>query len=333
MRLESSVTSISWIPSEAVPGVTKVPFEIGFSHYDDPPPDHIESLEALLAEDRFRFANQLSAWIDVVDGSIVRHGQAGGGQIGVTKLRLGGRGMTFAAVAFPDKREDPVAGDGWVRFAQTCGGRTGVPAPRRVNRPPFIQVAAPLAWTTLTLTLFADGTSVHELTGASPFPRHWVYDGDQNLTHKSGLVDFKRWYQHAFGSHTPWGDEDSPALVTEVETATERELSLRIMRGGVKPRIQVVKEGGTLVEQGEEGGDLYLLLDGVLSVEVDGVPVAQVGPGAVLGERALLEDGLRTATLRALTPCKVAAATGAELAPELLSELAAGHRREGDRAG
>ena len=121
--------------------------------------------------------------------------------------------------------------------------------------------------------------------------------------------------------------------MTEVETATERELSLRIMRGGVKPRIQVVKEGGTLVEQGEEGGDLYLLLDGVLSVEVDGVPVAQVGPGAVLGERALLEDGLRTATLRALTPCKVAAATGAELAPELLSELAAGHRREGDRAG
>jgi len=113
--------------------------------------------------------------------------------------------MTFAAVAFPDKRPHPVIGDGWVRFSQTCGGRTGVPAPRRVNRPPFIQLAAPLAWTTLTLTLFADGTSAHELTGASPFPRHWVYDPNRNLSHKSGLVDFKRWSQgslreaHAMG--------------------------------------------------------------------------------------------------------------------------------------
>ena len=42
MRIESSVTSISWIPSEAVAGVTKVPFEMGVAHYDDPPPDHIE---------------------------------------------------------------------------------------------------------------------------------------------------------------------------------------------------------------------------------------------------------------------------------------------------
>jgi len=78
---------------------------------------------------------------------------------------------------------------------------------------------------------------------------------------------------------------------------------------------------------------MYLLLDGVLSVEVDGAAVAQVGPGAVLGERALLEGGRRTATLRALTPCKVAAASGADLSPEALSELAAGHRREGAQPG
>jgi hypothetical protein len=197
-----------------------------------------------------------------------------------------------------------------------------------VYRPPFVQLTAPLAWTSLTLTISSDGTSSHELTGASPFPRHWVYDRDGNLAQKSGLVDFKRWYQHAFGRHTPWGDEDSPALVTEVETALERELSLRIMRGGVKPRIETVKAGATLVVQGDEGKDMYLLLDGVLSVEVDGSPVAQVGPGTVLGERALLEGGRRTATLRAVTACRVAAASGSELSPEMLSELAAGHRRE-----
>jgi hypothetical protein len=328
MRIESSVTSISWIPSEAVQGTTKLPFEMGLAHYDDPPPDHIESLTELREADRFRFANQLSAWIEVDDGRIVDHGQSGAGEIGATTISLGGRGMTIAAVAFPDRRQAPLVGDGWVRFTQTAGGRTGVPAPRKVNRPPFVQLAAPLAWTSLTLTISSDGTSSHELTGASPFPRHWVYDRDGNLAQKSGLVDFKRWYQHAFGRHTPWGDEDSPALVTEVETALERELSLRIMRGGVKPRIETVKAGATLVVQGDEGKDMYLLLDGVLSVEVDGSPVAQVGPGTVLGERALLEGGRRTATLRAVTACRVAAASGSELSPEMLSELAAGHRRE-----
>ena len=78
---------------------------------------------------------------------------------------------------------------------------------------------------------------------------------------------------------------------------------------------------------------MYLLLDGVLAVEVDGAAVAQVGPGAVLGERALLEGGRRTATLRALTPCKVAAASGADLSPDLLRELAQGHRREAGQPG
>ena len=65
-----------------------------------------------------------------------------------------------------------------------------------------------------------------------PVPRHWIYDHHGPLVQKSGLVDFKDWYQRAFGKHTPWGDEDSPALVTEVETALERELSGSIMRGG-----------------------------------------------------------------------------------------------------
>jgi cyclic nucleotide-binding protein len=331
MRIQSSVTSLSWIPSEAIAGVTRMPFEIGVAHYDDPPPDHIDSIDALREADRFRFANELTAWIDVEDGRITDFGQAGGGQIGATTLRLGGRGMTFAAVAFPDRRQQAVAGDGWVRFTQTAGGRTGVPAPRRVNHPPFVQVAAPLAWTTLTLTISADGSSAYDVAGASPFPRHWIYDRDHNLCMKSGLVDYKRWSLHAFGDHTPWGDEDSPALVTEVETALERELSLRLMRGSAKPRIENVKQGTTLVEQGAQGHEMYVLLDGVLVVEVDGAPVAQVGPGAVLGERALLEGGRRTATLRAETACKVAAVLGTEVAPELLSRLAADHRREEDR--
>jgi CRP-like cAMP-binding protein len=71
-----------------------------------------------------------------------------------------------------------------------------------------------------------------------------------------------------------------------------------------------------------------VLLDGVVSVEVDGKPVAEIGPGAVLGERALLEGGVRTSTLRAATTCKVAAATGDQLDRSALADLSVGHRRE-----
>lgn len=329
MRVESSVTSLSWIPSEAVKGMTKLPFQMGVAHYDDPPPDRIEDLDALREADRFRFANQLRAWIEVDgDGHITAHGQSGVGHIGATTLRLGGRVATFAAVPFPDRQQEAVVAGDSVRFVQTAGGRTGVPAPRRVRHPPFIQVSAPMAWTTLSLTLHSDGSSSHELVGASPFPRHWLYDSQGQLVQKSGLVDFKEWYQSAFGAHTPWGDEDSPALVSAVESALERELSTHIMRGGTKPRISTLAKGKTLIAEGEEGSEVFLVLDGVVSVEVGGSELGQLGPGAVLGERALLEGGRRTATVRAVTPCRVATISGAELDPQMLSELAAGHRRE-----
>jgi CRP-like cAMP-binding protein len=62
----------------------------------------------------------------------------------------------------------------------------------------------------------------------------------------------------------------------------------------------------TLVQQGQPGDELFLLFDGVLRVEIDGRPVAEVGPGAILGEMALLHQGRRMATLRAVTPCRVA---------------------------
>ncbi len=328
MRIESSVTSISWIPSEAVRGMTRLPFEMGVAHYDEPLPDHVDDLEALRVADRFRFANRLSAWIEVDDGRVVAHGYTGGGHIGATSMRLAGKVATFAAVAFPDRQQEPAVTETSVRFVQTCGGRTGVPAPRRVKFPPFVQVSAPLAWTTLALTIHADGRVEHEVLGASPFPRHWIYDAAGDLVLKSGLVDFKDWYLRAFGSHTPWGDEDSPAVVSVVETALERELSANIMRGGRKPRIDKVGKGRTLINEGDEGHEVFLVLDGVVSVEVKGDELGQLGPGAVLGERALIEGGRRTATVRAVTPCRVATISGTDIDPELLTELAATHRRE-----
>lgn len=324
------MTSISWIPSEAVEGLPKLPFSLGIAHYDDPPPDRIDDIETMHRADLFREANELNAWIEVADGRIVDYAHTGRGRIGLTRLRMGPKEIAVAAVAMPTLQDTEV-GDGWVRFTQTAGGRTGAPAPRTVRGKPYFQINSAIAWTTLGLTIHSDGSSKHELIGASAFPRHWIYDKDGNLVEKSGTIDFDKWYRESHGQNTPWGAEDSPAVVTAVETALERELSLEIMGAKGKQRPQRLAAGETLVEQGDSTEDVdlvFLVLDGMLEAVVDGEVVSELGPGAIVGERALLEGGTRTATLRAKTACKVVSVRGEELDRSALEQVAAGHRRE-----
>jgi Cyclic nucleotide-binding domain len=328
MRIEKSVTSITWIPSEAISGMPKVPFEMGVAHYDDPPPDKLEDLEALRQADAFREANELRAWVEFEDGRPSLYGYSGGGYIGVTRMKLGKRELAFPAVQYPILQAEPEVGDGWVRFKQSAGGHMGLPAPRRVKGKPFFRVKSASAWTTLGLTIKADGTSEHALEGASPFPRHWLYNDDGALVEKSGTIDFGEWYKTSHGKNTPWGEEDSPALTTAVESDLERELSASIMREGKKLERRKIKEGDALMREGEEGGELFLLLDGVVDIEVGGEPVAEIGPGALLGERALLEGGKRTATVVAKTPVRVAVVSPDAIDDAALPELAATHRRE-----
>src|SRR6266540_3180395 len=233
MRIESSVSSVSWLPLGAVQALPELAFASGVDHYDPPPPDRLQDPEVLLA--------------------------------------------------------------------------------------------APTVWTTLALTIHADGRSDFQLTGASPFPRHWIYDHTGRLAAKSGLIDFQTWYRQSFGQHTPWRGEQSPALVTAVESALERQLSAMII--GSHPRFVRLQPGEDLVEQGAHGSRLFVLFDGVLLVLRDGRPVAEVGPGAVLGEMALLDGGQRTATLRAVTPCRVAVVPGDRVERGML-EAVASHRHD-----
>src|SRR5258708_10912585 len=143
MRIESSVTSISWIPSEAIEGMTKMPFEMGMAHYDPAPPVAIESLEALRLADPFRFANELRAWIDVEDGKIADAGYSGRGHIGPTTRSFGVAKATIAPATLPDRQAAPEIADGSARFVQTAGGQTGMPMPRPAKYPPFIQISPP----------------------------------------------------------------------------------------------------------------------------------------------------------------------------------------------
>jgi hypothetical protein len=330
MRIEKSVTAVTWIPSEAIEGLPKLPFELGMTHYDSPPPDRLREgdLESLREADRFREANQLRAWVEVDDGKIVDAGYSGDALVGSTTVKLGPKTLSFPGVKYPLLQEEPERGPDWVKFVQSAGGRMGLPAPRRVRGKPFFQVASASAWTTLQLIIYADGTAKHRLIGASAFPRHWIYDNEGKLVEKSGEIDFERWWRESFGPNMPWGGEDSPAVIATAESAVERELSRMVMSDAKKLERRQLAEGETLVEQDQPGGDLFLVLDGMLDVEVDGEVVAEVGPGAILGVHAPLAGGLRTATLRAASRCRVVVIPEDELDQSEIVAIASGQRRE-----
>ena len=332
MRVGATAITMSWIPSEIVEGALRRGFDVGLAHYDPPPPDRLalEDVHRLCDADRFRFSNVLAAWGEVSDGRITEagYGDEAGLVIGSTTVRVGPLRTTFRAGRLPTIQRDPEpTEDGGVRLVQTVGGRTGVPLPRPVPRPPFAQWLAPVVWTTLAVTLRPDGSSEVELLGASAFPRHWVYDSSGRLVARSGVTDQAGWVSRSFGAQTPWGDQDSPALVAEAGTDLERQLSEEIMRGA-RPSVRRLAAGEVLTRQGEPGDELFLVLDGMLDVEVDGTTLGQVGPGTVLGERALLEDRVRTSTLTAATRVVVAVAPGDTIDLDRLAELARGHHRE-----
>jgi hypothetical protein len=331
----AAVTTLSWIPSEAITDapLIKTPFSLGLLHYDAPPPDAVEpgdSLERLAADDLFRFAHRLAGVIEVDSDRVVsaRYAEGSRGVMGGTTVGLGALSTRLAGVGLPLLRAEPDVTASSATFRQTFGGRTGLPAPRRVGGRPHARWLAPTVWTTLELTLHADGRAGFELAGASRFPRHWVFGPDGALAGKSGTTAFTAWYHGAHGEHTPWGDEDSPALVAAVESALERRLSGAIMGGGARPEIRHLDEGAVLMEQGADAGPVLLILDGLVSVDVDGESLGDLGPGAVVGERAFVDGGPRTATLRALTPVRVAAIDPDRLDQDALAELTGLHRRE-----
>ena len=76
-----------------------------------------------------------------------------------------------------------------------------------------------------------------------------------------------------------------------METALERRLSVELMHGATKPKIRKFTAGELITEQGEPGDELFLVLDGVVRVEVDGDRLAEYGPGSMHGETGLPGGG------------------------------------------
>jgi hypothetical protein len=307
----------------------RMPFEKGVMHFDPPPPLVLEDLGAMQERGEFRFANLLDAWVEVENGAIQDCGYAGTGILmGMTPITAGRFRVLLPTKPNPVIRHSPQVVGNAVTFVQTVGGRPIFSIVRPSLHWPFLLTKPFNIWTTIELTIGADGQAQQRLVGASPFPRHWLYDDGGHLAQKATLTRNKIWQETIFGRHSPWGGENETPVVSDPETELERSLSEQIMQAGPHPQVRTLAAGEHLFRQSDAATSVAVILDGDFEVSVDDRVVGHVGPGTVVGERASLEGGQRTAALRAVTDCRVAEVPADRLSPEVLGELARGHHRE-----
>ena len=243
-------------------------FEIGFTHYDDPPPDVIDDLEALRDAGRVPLRQPPR-----------RLGRGRGRPD--RRRRLLGRRRSWARrpcaspssaprsrrSPLPDIRHEPEVTETAVRFVQTTGGRTGLPAPAP-GEPPAVRAVQG-----------ADG--VDDARAHDPRRRHvrrsrcsarassratGSTTPTGSSTAKVGLADFKDWYRDAFGKHTPWGDETRRRSSPRWRPRSSASSRPRSCAAGASPRSARSRRARRSSSRATQGDDLFLVLDGVLSV-------------------------------------------------------------------
>ena len=314
----------------------RAPCSTGLSHYDAPPPDALGDLDALRAQDAFRFANRLHAWaeFDGRQSGRVRAGR-GGGLMGVDhgadrpagrRLRRPWRCPTCAA-----SRRSATAGCGSPRPRRPHGA-AAAPVDPQAPVPPAPGAAG------------VDDAEPDPPRGRpqrgrparrQPVPPALGLRRDGELVLKAGVADWPAGYGQPSLAPARRGATRTPPSWSPRPRPRWSANSRRAAAWSGTPTVRRLAAGDVLARQGAPGDSLYLLLDGV----VDGLGGRAAArptsaPGAVLGERALLEGGLRTATLTAVTPIRVARGHGGcRRHRDALERLAAGHRREESAPG
>jgi CRP-like cAMP-binding protein len=71
-------------------------------------------------------------------------------------------------------------------------------------------------------------------------------------------------------------------------------------------KVSTVREGTTIMTEGDEGNTMYVILTGTAKVSRNGRKLAMLGPGDAVGELALLSKGPRSATVVAQSDMEVA---------------------------
>jgi hypothetical protein len=276
----------------------------------------------------FRFAHRLDAWIEVVGGRIVNWGQSGEVIMGLTRLSLGRLRILIPAKGNPVIRHSPTITPERATFVQTAGGRPGFSFLKPTVRWPFLVTHPFTIWTTIELTIGVDGGCSRRFIGASPFPRHWLYDGVGHSVQKTALTRWQMWQSTVFGSHNPWGNENQTPQLSEAETELDRALAAQLMDGSNPSPVRHLQAGEYLYEMGAPGDSVALILDGKLQIQANGEIVGEIGPGAIIGEGAALKGGYRTAAVQAITDVRFAETQSDRLEHHALTALAQGRSHD-----
>jgi CRP/FNR family cyclic AMP-dependent transcriptional regulator len=69
--------------------------------------------------------------------------------------------------------------------------------------------------------------------------------------------------------------------------------------------LQALPSCQTLFKEGEPGDQMYVLMSGSADIIVHNQVVETVGPGAIIGEMAMLDEGARSATVLAKSDCQL----------------------------
>ena len=185
-----------------------------------------------------------------------RPGYTGGGVMGSTTVRPRRaprrRSRRWRSPTSGPSRRSATAGPGSV---QTVGGRTGLPAPRRVNQAAVRAVPAPAG---------VDDARAHDPRRRHAPSTSWsararspvtgCTTADGKLAAKAGLADFKDWYRHAFGKHTPVGRRGLAGAGHRGRDGARAELSTHDHAGGRQAEDPQARSRATLLaEQGFAG--------------------------------------------------------------------------------
>lgn len=105
-------------------------------------------------------------------------------------------------------------------------------------------------------------------------------------------------------------------MATFFDSFTPREVA-QISAHGRRVKLP---EGWSPIWEDTPADKAYILLEGSVSVRRDGSEIAQLGPGDIVGEAAIVGNTLRTASIVALTPLVAIHFTDTDV-KELLEEM------------
>jgi hypothetical protein len=171
------------------------------------------------------------------------------------------------------------------------------------------------------LTLYADGTSESEITDASLFPRHYLYDSAGRLTHKTAVIRYKDWLHQSAEERSPWAGVREPVLTATVKAEAERSLADSILASSRYDQDRL-SAGSMLSERPIRDDQVAVLLDGLLMVLIDDDPAVELGPGAILDPSKRSAESMQHAKVRAQTDVRLAVMQRDELDSDALLDVA-----------